>query len=138
MSIARTSLVLSLFFWSVAHSAAGIQLDYWHCYTNKIDGQVHYSFHVSKSKHGLFMGPCGFSTKQIQWQYNFDLAGIGPTYRGAEISMSDFDGKQVSISSGSILIETNLTKATINLSIAENSQTNQFAGNGKLEIGKLK
>src|ERR1035438_1365777 len=65
MSTFRILLVCSLFLCSALLSAASVQLDFLHSYTNRVDGLTHYSFHLSKTKRGLFCGPCGFSTRRI-------------------------------------------------------------------------
>jgi hypothetical protein len=138
MNMHRIVVIVTLLICSMLTTSAGIQLDSWYTYTNRLDGDTHYSFDLSKVKRGLFLGPCGFSTSRTEWLYSFDLAGSSLSYDKAAIRMEDFDSKKIPVFAGTILINTNMSVAHIALQISNGEHTTNFIGNGVYKIIKLK
>jgi hypothetical protein len=85
------------------------------------------------------MGPCGFSTRQGRWRYDFDLAGPGPVYRAAAISIhSDSDREPITVRAGTIQIDPKRRQATIQLETAGRGRPAPFIGNGTYRIHSLR
>jgi hypothetical protein len=130
--------VILIFASMLMNARAATVLNFWHSYTPPQAGQKHYSFRLSNYKRGLFFGSCGISTKSQQWAFNIDLAGDGPTYGKDQVSLSDDNAKPAPVVSGSVAIEGKQTFATISLKVAQAGTTNDFVGNGRYKIEKLK
>lgn len=135
--------VLGVWLLSAATNAqAGTELDFWHSYTHQPSGVTHFSFHIANYKRGLFFGSCGPSTRSLQWEYDVDLAGAGPVYKGEQITLRQ-EGKQVPVASGTISVDAQQQHATIDLRTTQpgtNSPAGatNFLGNGTHRIRKLK
>jgi hypothetical protein len=131
-------LLIALLFFAAADARAGTELSLWHSYTNRHDGALHYSFHLMNDKRGLFCGPCGFNTRRTQWAYSVDLTGNGPVYEKDHITVSSLEYRtKAAIVSGSIVIDSNMKKATIDLRVLGEGNAAGFVGNGKHRIKKL-
>ena len=113
------------------------KLDFWHSYTHQPSGVIHYSFHIANYKRGLFFGSCGPSTRSLQWDYDIDLAGNGPTYEKEKMTITS-EGKKVDVVSGTITIDPDQREARIDLRVRIGTQTNDFRGNGTHRVVKLK
>jgi hypothetical protein len=124
-------------FWSAAEAYAETKLDFWHSYTHQPDGVIHYSFHIANYKRGLFFGSCGPSTRSLQWGYDVDLAGGGPTYATNQVAVS-LDGKKVEVVSGTIRIDLKQREASIDLRVKVDGAVINFLGNGIHHVGKAK
>lgn len=121
-----------------AGAQAGTTLDFWHSYQHAQTGGVHYGFHLSRCKRGLFWGSCGPSTKSQQWSFTFDLAGDGPTYSAQQLSVSDDNAAPMRVVSGQVTTDIKRMTAKINIEVETGGHTNKFVGNGEYAIHKLK
>jgi hypothetical protein len=141
-SIPPTAIRKFLLWIALAFVAPGVQgattLDFWHSYRHAQAGETHYAFHLSQFKRGLFWGSCGPSTKSLQWSFNFDLAGEGPDYSAARVSVSDDNGQAVKIISGQVITDMKRMTAKIDIEFESGGHTNKFPGNGDYRIHKLK
>jgi len=117
---------------------AGTEMRSWHRYIPP-DGEPHFAFSVADYKRGLFWGSCGPSTYSLQWMYDFDLAGAGPTFRSGKISFqSEMDPamrKQTPVS-GEIRIDEEKKRIEIQLKVQENGAVRDFEGNGSYAINE--
>ncbi len=116
---------------------AATVLDFWHSYKHAQTHQIHYSFHLSKYKRGLFLGSCGPSTKSQQWSFSFDLAGEGPTYSNEDFTVSDDNGKPLRVVSGQVTTDLKRGRASIQCEVEIRGSTTKFVGNGEYKIRKL-
>ena len=123
--------------WMPTEAWAGTGLDFWHSYLHAPDSVRHYSFRLTSYKRGLFFGSCGPSTKSLQWAYDIDLAGPGPTYEKNLIKITE-DGKDIELFSGSVVIDLKRDQATIDLQVKVAGSPVSFRGNGLYRIKKLK
>jgi len=121
----------------VANALAGTELDFWHSYTHQPSGVKHFSFHIANYKRGLFFGSCGPSTRSLQWEYEVDLAGVGPDYGKDKIIITT-EGKRVEIASGTIAFDFGAHSAKIDLRIQSEGVPKDFPGNGTHRIKKIK
>jgi hypothetical protein len=117
---------------------AGTQLDSWHAYTHQPTGQTHYGFHLANYKRGLFLGSCGPSTRSLQWSFNIDLAGPGPTFERDQINLTTDDATPVPVVSGQIFTDPSQKTATISLVVDFAGARTNFVGNGTFHIRKSK
>jgi hypothetical protein len=137
MRVARMTFAVALLL--IGTSAyAGTRLDFWHSYVHAGDHQMHYSFHLTQYKRGLFWGSCGPSTKSLQWSFTFDLAGDGPVYSSEQITVSDDNGKPARIVSGQVVRDPKRDQASIAIELERAGITNKFIGNGKYRINKAR
>ena len=137
MRIVRIALWV-VFLLIARSSIAGTTLDFWHSYVHAQSHQTHYSFHIAQYKRGLFWGSCGPSTKSLQWSFNVDLAGEGPVFPSAQLTVSDDNGKSVHVVSGQVVTDLKRLKARIEIEIESAGNTNKFIGNGEYSIKKIK
>ena len=122
----------------IAWSAcAEVKLDFWHSYTHQPSGVIHYSFQIASYKRGLFFGSCGPSTRSLQWEYDIDLNGPGPTYHAADIVVTS-DGKAVQVLDGTIAIGAGQKEATIALRVKGPSGVSSFPAKGTFLIRKIR
>jgi hypothetical protein len=115
---------------------AGTELDFWHSYTHQPSGKSHYSFHIANYKRGLFFGPCGPSTRSVQWEYDVDLTDNGPVYQKDQIAIKA-EGKPFAVAAGTISIDAKQQNAKIDLQIGRDGTTTNFVGNGTWRIKKI-
>lgn len=134
----RKILVGSALSLMAANAQAGTTLDFWHSYRHGQTGEMHYCFHLSRCKRGLFWGSCGPSTKSQQWAFTFDLAGDGPTYSSQQLSISDDNARPMRVASGQVITNIKRMTAKIDVEIESGGHTNKFAGNGEYAIHTLK
>src|SRR5215471_6317823 len=112
------------------------KLDFWHSYNHQPDAVLHYSFQIAKYKRGLFFGSCGPSTRSLQWEYDIDLAGTGPTYDRDKMSIAS-EGKPVDIVSGTVVIDREQKTAAVTLRVNFGNSTNSFKANGVYRLKKF-
>jgi len=113
------------------------KLDFWHSYTHQPDAVPHYSFQIAKYKRGLFFGSCGPSTRSLQWEYDVDLAGVGPVYEKNQIEIR-MEGKKIELLSGTITFDSKQEQLTIDLRVKADSSPTNFVGNGAYRIKRPK
>ena len=133
-ALSRTLIALLLCF--AAQAYGGTRLESWDAYTNRQTGKPHHSYRLLNSKRGLFLGPCGFGTHSIQWEYwiDLDLTGAKQVFQTRQITIEDDDRKPVPVVSGTIVINQNERTATLNLQITKQGRITDFDGNGKHRI----
>jgi len=129
-------IYIPLLFGLLPRANAETKLDFWHSYLHQPSGIVHYSFHIANYKRGLFFGSCGPSTRSLQWEYNVDLAGTGPTYGRDRISITS-EGKPVDIVSGTVVIDREQKTAAVTLQVNFGNSTNSFKANGVYPLKKF-
>jgi len=125
---------LAIFFASASVHAA-TKLDFWHSYGHQ---PTHFAFHLASYKRGLFFGPCGPSTMSLNWSFDFDLAGDGPTYDHGHLKLTNDEAAEIKVVSGEITIDSKRENAEISLFVNKDGSTTAFIGNGKYRIKKLK
>jgi hypothetical protein len=130
-------VVACVLFCGTASMCAEMKLDFWHSYIHQPSGVIHYSFQIANYKRGIFFGSCGPSTRSLQWAFDIDLAGKGPTYNKDQIKVTS-DTKRVEVVSGTVTIEAGERDATINLRVKSSGSEIQFTANGTHRIVKLK
>ena len=116
---------------------AETKLDFWHSYIHQPSGVIHYSFQIANYKRGIFFGSCGPSTRSLQWEFDIDLAGKGPTYSNDQIKITS-DANPVEVVSGTITIGADQRDAKITLRVKVSGSELQFPANGTHRIVKLK
>jgi hypothetical protein len=134
------AFVLGLFLLSFTSLAvAGTEMRLWHSYTHQPSGNIHYSFSVANYKRGLFWGSCGPSTRSLKWMYWVDVAGAGPSYSPANITVrNDADlalGAQPPIS-GEIKMDAKRKRVEIQLKVQDRGTLRDFEGNGSYLINE--
>jgi len=134
--ISATLIALTLFV--PATVRAGAELDFWHSYTNRHDGCLHYSFHLINYTRGLFLGHGGPTTKLGRWAYKFDLAGNGPVFQTNQIVLSPLEGRNpIPVVAGTIVVDAEQGKAKIDLQVEQQGKIVTFDGNGTHRIKKI-
>ena len=131
-ALSRTLITLLLCF--AAQAYGGTRFESWDAFTDRQTGQPHHSYRILNSKRGLFLGPCGFGTRSIQWEYWIDLTGSQQLFQTRQIKIEDHDRKRVPVMSGTIVINPNERTATLNLQITKQGRVTNFEGNGKHRI----
>ncbi|HZP59543.1 MAG TPA: hypothetical protein VFB27_04405 [Opitutaceae bacterium] len=132
--------LLIALFWVIFASVAlaGTEVRLWHRYIPP-DGEPHFAFSVANYKRGLFWGSCGPSTYSLQWTYDFDLAGIGPTFRPRKIKFRNemVPGmREQTPVSGEIRIDEEKKRIEIQLKVEDNGSVRDFEGNGDYAISE--
>jgi hypothetical protein len=118
-------------------ACAEVKVDFWHSYVHQPSGTIHYSFQIASYKRGLFFGSCGPSTRSLRWEYDIDLAGVGPVYQKEQITMR-CDLKPVDIASGTIRVDLKRREAFFDLRLQQTNRLAAFPGNGTYPIKLLK
>ena len=127
-------ILITLLLCFVVQAYGGTRFESWDAFTDKRTGQPHHSYRILNSKRGLFLGPCGFGTRSIQWEYWIELAGSQQLFQTRQIKIEDHARKRISVISGTILINPKERTATLNLQITKQGRVTDFEGNGKHRI----
>lgn len=129
-------IVLLAAFIGCTKARAGTEVHSFDCHAKTPGGETHYEFDLLHYKRGLFLGICP-TTKQLQWDYWFDLIGEGPAFsfhqmrvRSEFASAGQPDKVFLSVVAGNIVIDRNAHKLKIDIQLERAGVTNQFAGNG--------
>jgi hypothetical protein len=138
LRIRRFQVAIALAMGSLTGLAqAETKLDFWHSYIHQPSGVVHYSFQIASYKRGIFFGSCGPSTRSLQWEYDIDLAGPGPSYQKDQVRITS-EAKAVETVSGTITVDSKRSEAKIDLQIKSSGKSLSFPGNGTHRILKLR
>jgi len=132
----RGTIFATLLFGAGASVQAETKLDFWHSYVQP-SGVTHYSFHIASYKRGIFFGSCGPSTRALQWEFDIDLAGKGPTYGKGQIRITS-ETRPVEVVSGTVSLGQGEITATIQLRVKISDVEREFIGNGTHSIKKLR
>ena len=131
----RLRLTLILVLLTAPELHAGIELNFWHSYTNRFTNEPGYSFHIIDYKRGLFFSHGGLTTRSEKWSYSLQLAGVGPVYSSQQIKVATiYPHESVTVDSGSVSIDPKQKTVTIGLRITDNGKIMDFVGNGTHRI----
>ena len=133
----KCSMLVSVLVCASSQSYAGVEVDFWHSYRHQPTGVTHFAFHIASYKRGLFFGSCGPSTKSLQWEYEVDLCGDGPTYKAHQITITS-EGKNMEVASGTIMIVAQKATAKIDLRMQAGGNSTNFVGNGSYRIKAIR
>jgi hypothetical protein len=89
---------------------------------------------LKEYKRGLFFGSCGPSTKSLQWEYSFTLAGQGLVYEARNIGLKDRSLKPVEVTNGKITVNEKRKTVRIDIRIRKNGAETDFPYNGQYKL----
>ncbi|HEY3932847.1 MAG TPA: hypothetical protein VGM58_10830 [Verrucomicrobiae bacterium] len=129
-------IVLAMFVNGCAQSSSDTTVDLWISYTSAPSSEKNYDFELRNFKREFILGICP-STKQLQWSYQFDLAGERPTYNLDQLRVDDsvagdaqLTKVYLKVTSGHVMMDRIGHTVTIDIQIQKDGITNDFIGNG--------
>jgi hypothetical protein len=133
---APSRTLIALFLCFTSHAYGGTRFESWDAYTDRQTGKSRHGYRILNTKRGIFLGPCGFGTRSIQWEYwiDLDLSASQQLFQARQIKLEDDNRKAVPVISGTIVISPDKRTATLNLQINRQGRVTDFEGNGKHRI----